>query len=172
MKEHPGNSEVTMDTIIKKYFVQNNCGILIQLMRYSITGVLSALVDISLFSLMANILHVNHIAANTLAFAAGLYVNYFVASKWVFNSNGKQESKKSGFILYAVIGILGLILSNLLLFVFIDLRAMYEAVYLVLSTAGDGAVKLMSKITAVLLVFIWNFTMRRKLFSISERSKI
>lgn len=156
-----------MDAIIRKYFVQNSSGIFVQVMRYSITGGLSAVVDVSLFTLLANILHVNYIASNILAFTAGLFINYMIAREWVFNSGGRQHNSKTDFALYAVIGVLGLALSNLLLYVLIDIKVMYGVISIVLPPAGDGEVKFASKMATVLIVFIWNFIMRRKLFSIN-----
>lgn len=158
-----------MEAIIKKYFVQNSSGILIQVVRYSITGGLSAFVDVSLFTLLANIMHVNYLASNILAFVAGLFVNYMVAREWVFNSARSQQNSKTDFAFYAFIGVLGLALSNLLLYVLIDIKVMYGVISLVLPPVGDEEVKFASKITTVLIVFIWNFIMRRKLFSIKGR---
>lgn len=149
--------------LIKKILVDKNSGIIVQFLRYALVGSVASVVDISLFHLAANLVGVNHIAANTLSFVFGLQVNYFLSRQWVFNK--ARHSFGRDFALFALIGIIGLLLSNLILYVLVDMNILHR----ILGFMDNESVKLAAKLAAVIIVLLWNFTARRRIVFGSAR---
>lgn len=141
---------------LKKTLVYSNENVIGQFLRSVVVGGIASLVDISLFSMGVNLLGINHIAANTFSFVFGLLVNYYLSREWVFNQ--KIHNARKDFMLFALIGVIGLILSNFLLFIFVDFRILY----LLLATPNSRIVKPAAKVIVVAIVFFWNFFARKK----------
>lgn len=146
--------------VIKESFFSNKHSFG-QFIRSLIAGGAASLVDISIFSTAVNIFQINYIISNTVSFIFGLTVNYLLNREWVFNK--EVHNTKRDFLLFSLVGITGLILSNILLFTLIDLRL----IYYVIDFPNDRLTNFASKALVILLVFIWNFTARKK-FIFSE----
>ena len=145
-----------MDTFRKLPFFSNE-HVVGQFMRCGIIGGIASLVDISIYSLGANILGINHILANTLSFLFGLIINYYLTREWVFNQ--KTDHTGKDFLVFSVIGVIGLVISNVLLLLMVNTGLLYA----VLMTNSDALVRSAAKIITVVVVFFWNFTARKKL---------
>jgi len=127
-----------------------------QFLKYSLAGGIATLVDFTVFSLAAGALGVNHILANTLSFTAGLAVNYLLSASWVFRT--ETNNKARDFAVFSVIGIIGLGLTNLLLYLFIDLGIMLRIFYFL----HEDMILMLSKMITVAIVLVWNFSARKK----------
>jgi len=154
-----------MADYIKRMFFCTNSNTLVQFFRYTIVGGIAAFVDLSLYNTGVQILKANHIISNSFSFVSGLLVNYYLSREWVFNK--KVHNIKKDFALFALVGVIGLLLSNIILFMLIDAGILY---YL-MPFSDDGRVKVTAKIAAVILVLFWNFTARKRIvFNMSQRS--
>ena len=80
-------------------------------------------------------------------FLVGLTLNYSLSVRWVF-SQRKIANKAGEFALFAVIGIAGLGLNELIMWVLTDLMSVYY---------------LGSKIVTTGVVYLWNFFARKLL---------
>jgi putative flippase GtrA len=146
-----------LSNIFRKLFVQQNESVLSQFLRYLIVGGISAFIDIFIFTLGVNVLGINHIISNSISFVFGLVANYLLSRKWVFNQ--KVHNPGRDFFLFSVIGLIGLILSNILIYILIDLRVLY---YLLASTS-DNLIKPFAKLIVINIVLFWNFIARKKI---------
>jgi len=142
---------------LKKIVISTENGVFIQFLRYVVVGGIAAVVDISLFHVGANILEINYIIVNTLSFTIATLVNYFLSRNWVFNNNSGVFTKD--FLLFTIIGIIGIFLSNLILFVLIDCNILIN----LLPNLSASYIKLSAKIIAVCLVLFWSFFGRKKI---------
>ncbi|MCX7712007.1 MAG: GtrA family protein [Clostridia bacterium] len=150
---------------LKHRFVQlSKNDFLIQFLKYSVVGGIAAGVDISLFYTLTGMLSVNHLLSNIGSFTAGLLVNYFLSREWVFGQ--QQHHMSRDFTLFAIIGVLGLLLSNLILFVLIDCGLLQG----LFPFAGSNVIKVAAKLTSVFIVLFWNFIARRKIVFHPARS--
>ena len=82
----------------------------------------------------------------TCSFLAGLLVNYYISTAWVFESTIKN--KHIEFTLFALIGIIGLGLNDLLIWIFTEKCHIYY---------------MFSKLITAALVYLWNFLGRKYL---------
>jgi len=136
--------------VFNKIFINDTDNIFLQLLRYGFVGGIAAVVNIGMLYVFTDILSINYILGNVISFILGLIVNYILSKKTVFKKQ-TSISKSKEFILYALIGVLGLGVDTLLLWIFTDKMNMYYMV---------------SKIISTILVFIWNFGARKVLYKI------
>lgn len=80
-----------------------------------------------------------------VAFAIGLTVNYLLSISWVFNRN-RSAKPWVEFMVFTLIGVVGLGLNELIMYVATDLLSMHY---------------MLSKLISTALVFCWNFFARK-----------
>jgi putative flippase GtrA len=119
-----------------------------QFARYFGAALVGFVVDFGTLVLLHEIAHVYYLAAATCGFILGLIVVYILSNRYVFGES-KIKSKSAAFGLFALIGVVGLLLLNGLMWIFTDL---WHINYIV------------SKIIATVFVYAWNFFARRKLY--------
>jgi len=107
------------------------------------------IVDVLILITLKELFGVNYIIAAGVGFIAGIIVLYFLGNKYVF-SNPKSESRAKVFSLFVLIGLVGLVILGLLMWLF---------------TANFGLNYIFSKIIATVFVYLWNFFARRSLYN-------
>jgi len=156
-----------MLNIKRNLFIGRSEDILVQFFRYAIVGGIATIVDMLVFHFIANVIEWNHILANTLSFIVGLLVNYFMSRNWVFNK--KESNFIKDFTMFAIIGVLGLLLSNAILYLLIDKRLIYTLLSVL--KLNEGMIKLSAKLIAVFIVLFWNFIGRKLVLGWMYRKK-
>ena len=117
----------------------------IQLFRYVIVGGFSFLIDYGLLYFLTEYANFYYILSASISFIVGLIVNYILSTKWIFRKSRLKNTVLES-IIYGIIGILGLILNNILLYIFTDFFQIYYMI---------------SKLITAVLVMGWNFVGRR-----------
>lgn len=133
--------------MIAKLFVHKTDCIKIQLLRYLFVGGIAFAVDFGVLYLLTSVVGVHYLISNLFAFLLGLATNYLLSVRWVF-SQRKITNRKKEFVLFGIIGVVGLLLNQLVLWGL---------------TEWTGLFYLYSKIFATGAVFLWNFLGRRYL---------
>lgn len=117
-----------------------------QFSKFLVLGLVSTLVDYSLFSLLL-FLHVEYVVAIILGYSAGLVVNVYLGRKYIFTSGRKVKQTHTEFIAVTLIALFGLLINiavvKLLSFYLWDMDPMY------------------SRIIAIGVAFFWNFAARK-----------
>jgi putative flippase GtrA len=117
----------------------------VQLFRYIIVGGSAFVWDFLILFILWDKFHVYYLLANCFSFVFGILYTYFLSTVWVFNSR-TLENRWLELIIFTFIGIVGLGLAELFMYVFTDLMHIFV---------------MYSKIIATLLVFLWNFFTRK-----------
>ena len=130
-----------MEISFKKILFGKTTNLFIQFFRYTLVGGLAFVVDLVLLFVLTEYAHWHYLVSATLSFLAGLLVNYILSTQWIFRSS-KIKNKKIEFILFGLIGVIGLGLNNVLLYFFTDLIGLYY---------------MLSKLINAVLVYAWNF---------------
>ncbi len=126
---------------------------LIQFFRYCFVGGAATVVDWGLSSLLFYLAFGQHYAvlSNALSFVAGLLVNYFLSTFWVFR-NAEIKSRLVEFLGFAAIGVVGLLLT-------MGITKVFE-----ISMADvTSAYQIISKVVSTAAAFLWNFFARKYL---------
>lgn len=127
-----------------------------EFLRYVVVGGVAAVADLTVLYAAAVWMHVHYLLAGVLGFVVGLAVNYVLSVTWAFRSRN-LDSRSMEFALFAGIGVIGLGVNEVVLYVMTGLLALHIIV---------------SKMTAIFTVFMWNFGGRKFLLfrSTSKRS--
>ena len=132
---------------IKSLFTEKTDQVFIQLFRYIFVGGFAFLVDFGMLAFFTEVCDIHYIISNTLSFIFGLLTNYFLSIFWVF-TNSSLKNRKMEFIIFAVIGVIGLGLNNFLLWFCTEKIEIYY---------------LLSKIISAAVGLFWNFFARKYL---------
>jgi putative flippase GtrA len=146
---------MNIKSIVQLIFKNNANGNLLQLFRYSVVGGLAFIVDFVTLFTLTEFLKIHYLFSAAIAFILGLIINYILSVKWVF-TNRVIENQLLEFFLFAFIGIFGLGLNELFLWIFTDVLMIYY---------------LFSKIITTIIVFFWNF-FARKLILFNKRKSL
>lgn len=119
----------------------------LQFFRYGFVASVSLAVDFGGMVLLTEYCHLHYLIAACISFIGGLLTNYWLSRLWVFHSS-RLEDRKKEFIIFAMIGIIGLGLTELLLWLLTDVAGLYYV---------------LSKAIATILVYFWNFGARKKI---------
>jgi putative flippase GtrA len=141
-------------SFIKKLLEKNN---IFEFIRYIFVGGISALVDMGVLYIMTEFAFDGKKdgIALTLSVAAGfvfgLIVNYLLSQLFVFTSKEQREKgkKASAFFIYAVVGLIGFVLTELLMHIgmlFVSHEGLW---YILLNCFVKG------------VVLIWNYVGRK-----------
>lgn len=120
-----------------------------QLSKYFWVALLGLVVDFGTLVLFTEIVGWNYLASAALGFSAGLVVNFFLSERFVFQ-DPSIANPRLRFVLYAIIGVVGLGLLGLLMWVLVDLF---------------GVSYVVAKVLATVVVYAWNFLARRAMYT-------
>jgi len=130
---------------LEKIFVGETDNTFLQFFRYLFVGGGAFAVDFGLLFVFTHFLHLHYLLSATLSFIAGLLVNYFISTSWVFNRK-TVKNKYFEFLIFAIIGVIGLGFNDLFMWIFTDRFGIYY---------------LLSKIITTAIVYFWNFFARK-----------
>ena len=142
-----GIVDVLSSTPLASYFQGPSKHMHVQMFRYAFVAIAAFAVDFGTLALLASGFQVNYLVAAAISFTLGLIVNYLLASMWVFNAY-TVRNRKIEFGIFALTGIVGLVLNEALIWLF---------------TSPLHVFYLVSKLIAAFVVVIWNFSARKYL---------
>lgn len=130
----------------KLLFKEKTTNIFIQFFRYIFVGGFAFVVDAATLWICEKFMH--YMLAAAIAFVAGLAANYILSVLFVFSESKQVQNKAKEFIVYAIIGIIGLALTEAIMYALTDICNFYF---------------MFSKIFAAAVVLVWNFAARKKI---------
>ena len=137
---------IMKNSLSHRLFVEPTNNWAIQLFRYLFVGGLAFIVDYGLLYVLTEYAGMHYIVSATLSFIAGLTVNYLISTHWIFKSGTVVKNRAGEFVIFALIGVVGLVLNNILLYFFTDICGIHYMI---------------SKLITTALVMLWNFFGRK-----------
>ena len=119
-----------------------------QIFRFFFVGGLSTAIDFIVLYVLHHQFDINYLIATGIAFAVATVFNYWASMAFIFESKFASNQKQQEFILFLILSLLGLALTEGLMFVSVELF--------------DSPVML-GKIIVTAFVMVFNFA-TRKLF--------
>lgn len=115
--------------------------------RYTLVGGLALIVDFAALYMLTEWAGLHYIFSATIAFVAGLSLNYALSTRWVFR-NRRYGDKRLEFMIFLAVGVGGIALTDLII---AGLTPLLSGSYLT------------AKTIAVALIYFWNFFLRRQI---------
>lgn len=134
-----------MRDMLNKLFVVPTVNVYLQLFRYGFVGGIAFVVDYGTLFVLTHYLAVPYLVSAAIAFILGLATNYVFSISWVFRKNCTMERWQE-FLFFAAIGVVGLILNELIMYVSTELLQIHY---------------MFSKLISTAIVFFWNFLARK-----------
>ena len=131
---------------IKALFRARTHNTSIQFFRYVFVGSLASITDMVCLWLFYSKLGFKEYIAVALAFICGLIVNYILSMHFVFVGVSRHHEHTIKFSVYYTIGSIGLVLTELLMYLFDTMIGFHY---------------ILAKLLTSLLIFIWNFTAKK-----------
>ncbi len=116
-----------------------------QIMRFGVVGVISFLIDYGILYVLTEKANIYYLLSAGISFTVSVVINYLLSMSWVFKSN-KKRGKKEEFIIFIVLSLGGLLLNQVMMYVFVDYMNVYY---------------LLAKIVSTAIVMIYNFISRK-----------
>ena len=133
---------------IKGLFIVPTQNGFLQFFRYAFVGGIATIVDWSTLFLLTDIVSIYYLFSARFSFLAGLIVNFLLSKLMVFKT---EEAKVNGvleFVAYAIIGAVGLGLTELIMLGFTDFLKLHY---------------MMSKVIATVMTLVWNYIARKRI---------
>lgn len=131
---------------LKGIFISPTKNGFLQFLRYLFVGGIATVVDWGILFLLTDFFNVYHLVSAIIAFIAGLITNFFLSKLLVFKVNEARVNPVMEFISYAIIGVIGLGITELIMFLFTDCWNIHY---------------LISKVIATVIVLAWNYIARK-----------
>lgn len=136
---------IKLKQLIRTLFTSKTDKTWIQLFRYGIVGGTALAVDWGTLAFLTEICGINYLISGGIAFILGLTVNYLLSIRWVFDVRNVEQPVLE-LLIFAVIGVIGLGINELILWLF---------------TEKVGIYYMQSKMISAGIVFFWNFIARK-----------
>jgi putative flippase GtrA len=118
-----------------------------EFIRYAVASGVALVADVCSLYVLTSLFSVSYLISGAISFGIGLIIVYVLSTVWVFDHHVLRDARIE-FVLFALIGVIGLGLNELVLWVL---------------TGFFGTYYLVSKGASVVLVFLWNFGARKRL---------
>lgn len=116
-----------------------------QIFKFGIVGGIAFVIDYGIMVIAKELLGLNVLISAALGFVVSVVFNYIASIKWVFDVN-KEKDEKKNFVLFIVFSIIGLILTEIIMWFGTDI---IKINYLIV------------KIVATAIVMVFNFITRK-----------
>ena len=120
--------------------------VMLSFSKYVLAGGSGFLLDYLVLTICFELLGLHYLCASSLGFVAGLIFVYLLSNRWVFSRRRLRERAGTEFLVFAIIGVLGLVLTVFLMWLFVDVVCIYPLIAKLITTA---------------LVLLWNFGARK-----------
>ena len=93
--------------------------LLIQILRFGVVGGLAFVIDYAVLIICKEVFNLNILLSAAIAFTISVIVNYILSIAWVFNVDKNKDNRKN-FILFIVFRVIGLGLTELIMWIGTD----------------------------------------------------
>lgn len=111
-----------------------------KIFKFGLVGISGMAVDFSVTYAFKEKIGLNRYLSNSFGFSLAVLTNFFLNFCWTFDA--ANTNMASSFALFVGISVVGLLLNNLLIYVF----------------TGSGINFYLAKCIAIAIVFLWNFS--------------
>ena len=137
----------SVDRHIKSFIFSKSDKTSVQLFKYGFVGGIAYCVDFGSLIFLTEVVKIHYLISAAIAFILGLLTNYAISILWVFPKR-TLANKRVEFLIFSIIGLVGLGLNEVIIWVFTEFIHYHY---------------LISKILSTVVVFFWNFIARKKI---------
>lgn len=117
----------------------------IQIFKFVVVGGIATLIDWAIYYILFNYFHIFPLISNIISYSISVIYNFIMSVKWVFDT--KNKSMKRLLLEFIILSLIGLIISEFIIWLFLELLSFNSFIAKILST---------------LIVMVINFVLRKK----------
>ena len=117
-----------------------------QILKFGVVGALAFVIDYGLLIFCTEKLGINYLISGAIAFSVAVIFNYILSMLWVYDTSGNSQDKKMQLVIFIVLSVIGLGLTELLMWIGTDLLGIHYTI---------------TKIIATVIVMFYNFVTRK-----------
>ncbi len=136
-----------MKRLLKKLVIESSSNPIIQVGRYLVAGGTAFMVDFATLWLLSEKAELSLHLSVVVAYVLGLIITYTLSIYWIFDKR-QRDNWRSEFTIFAIIGLIGLALTSLFMWLFTDILLLHY---------------MLSKIITTIVVFVWNFIAKKRI---------
>lgn len=129
-----------------KKIVQSN--LFVQIIKFGLVGFMAFFIDYVILILCKELLSFHILFATAIAFTISVLFNYLASVKWVFEVD-EEKSKKNNFILFITFSIIGLLITEVIMYIGTDTL---KISYLIVKIFATGVVMIFNFVTRKLFL--------------------
>lgn len=117
----------------------------IQIFKFVVVGGIATLIDWVIYFVLFNYFHIFPLISNVISYSISVIYNFIMSVKWVFDT--KNKSMKRLLFEFIILSLIGLIISEFIIWFFLEILSFNSIIAKILST---------------LIVMVINFILRKK----------
>ena len=115
-------------------FKDKTKNLLLQMFKFLVVGGLAFVIDYVALIICKEVFNINVLISAAIAFTVSVILNYILSVKWVFDVD-KSKSEKKNFIIFIVFSIIGLVLTELIMWIGVDILKISYLIIKIIATA-------------------------------------
>ena len=128
-----------------------------QMIRFALVGAVATVFDYAVLLILYDVFHVSQWISVAAGYGVGLIVCYIFSIVWVFPYRS-ISNKRVEFALFMIIGVVGLVLTEIVVEVTLRIMSLMPS----LTASLSGAMRISAaKLIAIIIVFFFNFWARK-----------
>lgn len=139
------SSKTRSPGIVRNFLMGRSSKLSIEVFRSLIVSALSFIFDFGLLYVLTDMAHMYYLASATISYGTGMLVSYELSVKWAFGRRSLRN-KTAEFLIFVIIGIVGMGLNALVLWVW---------------TGMFGLHYLLGRLVSAVIGYIWKFVARK-----------
>ena len=122
----------------------------LQFIKYFFASGIALFADVSILFILTEYADLYYLVSATIAFLTGIAITYICSKLYIFTKT-RIKNRTAEFTVFLIIGIIGLVLNNIFLYIFTEYLGLYYMV---------------SKCLVIAITYLWNY-FARKIFIFS-----
>ncbi len=116
------------------------------IIKYLFVSVIATCIDVGLLFLLTEFLKINYLISGTISYCVGIIIGYIGQKTLTFNDKSTKIFKQ--FAIFTIVSLIGLLINLVILKIFVEYFGLHY---------------LISKIIAIGVGFIWNYSINKKI---------
>jgi len=129
-----------------------------QILKFGVVGFIAFFIDFGIFKLLSGVFGLHYLIANFFGFTISLIFNYVASMKFVFERK-EDADRRTEFVIFTILSIIGLLLNELIIFICIE--GIYHKTAVLAQYINIGMAETLGKIIATGIVMVYNFITRK-----------
>ena len=129
-----------------------------QILKFGVVGFIAFFIDFGIFKLLSGVFGLHYLIANFFGFTISLIFNYVASMKFVFERK-EDADRRTEFVIFTILSIIGLLLNELIIFICIE--GIYHKTVVLAQYISNGMAETLGKIIATGIVMVYNFITRK-----------